>query len=339
VNNLRTYHMGDFRCVKDVVTIMLCDVICKLHLSHFVLDLAVCRAAFEDLEGLEQMVNSLEGLQGINLVMTFGGGKYDLHKYIPHQVRPLIDCSPMREHADYYWWRAVSATFVARPNKATLALLALHTTLPIQDFSDTVSMFVRHGDKVSWIYGARRCEVQTLQTPHHLFCTDVYQGIEMKLLDFTEYVRVAQMMWDRGMVPQSARYLRAKLAATETTTESPSRTRLRRRRALTARHLAGPNNASERLRGANMYRAAVPTSGVVTTPERALPAVPYNGTIFLTTEDPAVIQQANEWGAVNHWSVTYTNLFDRYTHLCDLFDLQHSLNTVLFFDTGVCKPQ
>lgn len=144
------------------------------------------------------------------------------------------------------------------------------------------------------------------------FCTAMYQGIEMKLLDFTEYVRVAQMMWDRGMVPQSARYLRAKLAAMETPAESPSRTRLRRRRALAARHLASSNNATGQISGPNLYRAAVPTTGVVAAQGRALPAVPYNGTIFLTTEDPAVIQQANEWGAANHWSVTYTNLFDRY---------------------------
>lgn len=100
------------------------------------------------MDGLEQMVSSLEGMQGINLMMTIGGGKYDLKKYIPHQLRPLIDCSPMREHADFYWWRAVSATFITRPNKPTLALLAQHATLPIQDFGDTVSMFVRHGDKV-----------------------------------------------------------------------------------------------------------------------------------------------------------------------------------------------
>jgi hypothetical protein len=65
------------------------------------------------------------------------------------QVRPLIDCSPMREGAEYYWWRAVSATYITRPNKETLALLAQHSTLPLQDYNDVISMFVRHGDKVS----------------------------------------------------------------------------------------------------------------------------------------------------------------------------------------------
>ena len=132
----------------------------------------------------------------------------------------------------------------------------------------------------------------------------------MKLLDFTEYVRVAQMMWDRGLVPQSARYLRAKLAA-EGTSTAPHGARLRRRRALSARHLANSSHSTGRASGPDLYRAAVPALGVEVAPGQRLPAVPYNGTIFLTTEDPAVIQQANQWGAANHWSVTYTNLFDR----------------------------
>jgi hypothetical protein len=118
VNNLRTYFMGDFR------------------------------AAFDDEGGLEQMIRTLDGMKGINLVQTYGGGPYELQKFIPHQVRPLINCSPMREKADYYWWRAVSATYITRPNKETLAVLAQYANLPIQDYSDAISMFVRHGDKV-----------------------------------------------------------------------------------------------------------------------------------------------------------------------------------------------
>jgi hypothetical protein len=32
------------------------------------------------------MVHMLEGMKGINLIMTYGGGTYDLHQFIPHQV-------------------------------------------------------------------------------------------------------------------------------------------------------------------------------------------------------------------------------------------------------------
>lgn len=109
------------------------------------------RSAFENMDGLQQMKQTLDKMQGINLVQTYGGGPYDLHNYIPHQVRPLIDCSPMRQGTDYYWWRAVSATFITRPNKETLAVLAQYSNLPLQDFSDTITMFVRHGDKVSTV--------------------------------------------------------------------------------------------------------------------------------------------------------------------------------------------
>lgn len=270
--------------------------------------------------GLEQMVQSLEGLQGINLVQTTGGGPYDGHTYIPHQMRPLIDCSPMREHADYYWWRAVSATFIARPNRETLAVLAQYTNLPVQDFSDTVTMFVRHGDKVPihsvHIYSHYR-------VTYFLPCSSSSKGIEMKLLDFAEYARVAQLLWDRGMVPQSARYLQAKLTALQSTaaTANITSTRLRRRRMQSvashnhtrnssARRLPATNGSFDGSSGPNLYRIPVPTG--VRAPEGVpLPTVPYNGTIFLTTEDPAVIKQANEWGALNHWSVVYTNLFDR----------------------------
>ena len=66
-------------------------------------------------------------------------------------MKRIIDCSPMRQGIEYYWWRAVSATFIARPNKATLKVLAQYTTLPVLDYRDAVYMFVRHGDKVRFI--------------------------------------------------------------------------------------------------------------------------------------------------------------------------------------------
>lgn len=45
-----------------------------------------CRAAFADETGLEQMIHMLDGMRGINLIQTYGGGPYDLRTYIPHQV-------------------------------------------------------------------------------------------------------------------------------------------------------------------------------------------------------------------------------------------------------------
>lgn len=145
------------------------------------------------------------------------------------------------------------------------------------------------------------------------------QGIEMKLLDFTEYARVAQLLWDRGMVPQSYKYLTAKLAdappSGKVVTAPP---RLRRRRVQSTGHRNNvparrlPGNATlSRAQEGNVFGAPVVPTGVVAPPGRTLPQVPYNGTIFLTTEDPAVIDEANAWGERNHWAVVYTNLFDR----------------------------
>jgi hypothetical protein len=70
--------------------------------------------AFEDERGLHQMVEMLEQHKSFNLVLTFGRGQWDPRKYIPHQVFPVLMCSPMREEFYYYWWRAVSSTYYVR---------------------------------------------------------------------------------------------------------------------------------------------------------------------------------------------------------------------------------
>jgi len=53
-----------------------------------------------------------------------------------------------------------------------------------------------------------------------------------------------------------------------------------------------------------------------------------NGAIFLSTDDPDVINQAEEWSKTNHWKVQYTNLFDRATQTARLdWDAQHKKGT------------
>ena len=174
----------------------------------------------------------------------------------------------------------------------------------------------------------------------------------MKLVDFPEYARVAQLMWDRGLLPMSGKYLahRAAAAAGQDDT-ARKRRRLQKghhehRRSLTGRsaghvtrRMADPAPTDGTGRDAsgiddrhnsqfferrnvsdwanrgldpgsdNIYNAPVPRAAKSTS---ALPSIPYNGTLFLTTEDPQVIAEANDWGAANHWTVVYTNLFDRY---------------------------
>ena len=53
-----------------------------------------------------------------------------------------------------------------------------------------------------------------------------------------------------------------------------------------------------------------------------------NGAIFLSTDDPDVINQAEEWSKANHWKVQYTHLFDRATQTARLdWDAQHKKGT------------
>lgn len=211
--------------------------------------------AFNDEAGLQQTLETLKNVKSFNIILTYGGGKWDGHTYIPRQMHPILDCSPMRDEAKYYWWRAVSATYMARPNADTLRLLAKYHTLPIHDYGTCAAMFVRHGDK----------------------------GIEMKLLDFSVYAVTAQEMWNAGLFPSSAKFLK----------ETQDKHHLRR--------ADGNNPDAIGVAYRHNWSLALTSSS----------DFPSNGTLFITTEDPAVLTEAEKWGALNHWLIAYTNLFDR----------------------------
>lgn len=50
----------------------------------------------------------------------------------------------------------------------------------------------------------------------------------------------------------------------------------------------------------------------------------YKGTLFLSTDDPDVLSQADTWVKTNNWKLTYTNLFDRATQTARLdWNAQH----------------
>lgn len=173
-------------------------------------------------------------MKAFNLVMHTGGGAWNRPSYIPHAVRTIIDCSPVDAAARHYFWSAVTATYIARPNYRTLNLLASHSSLSVQDYNECIAMFVRHGDK----------------------------GIEMKLLDFSSYRETAEMMWATGLTPSSRRNFLLDSSSPNTSNGYQGRGR-------------------------------------------------ENGTLFITTEDPEVLKEAQEWGKDNNWNIAFTNLFDR----------------------------
>lgn len=49
----------------------------------------------------------------------------------------------------------------------------------------------------------------------------------------------------------------------------------------------------------------------ITIADRVVSRMPFNGTLFITTEDPAVLVEADKFGANNNWQIKYTNLFNR----------------------------
>ncbi|KAJ1417772.1 hypothetical protein B484DRAFT_146928 [Ochromonadaceae sp. CCMP2298] len=157
----------------------------------------------------------------------------------------------------------------------------------------------------------------------------------MKLLHFDEYSVIAQLMWDRGLVPAAHKYLELEGELEEEEEEGGQRggaehlrkggggsvngtngahTRALHYRAapalarVSARTSASASASARRLGVRNVYGSPHPTPA---RDVRYSLQVPFNGTVFLTTEDPEVIEQANSWGAAHRWSVVYTQLFDR----------------------------
>ena len=145
-----------------------------------------------------------------------------ISRLIPSAFKSLIMKGPIKKGFEYYWWRAITASYYLRPNQATIAYLnALERNTSdsrgLAENETCVAVYVRHGDK----------------------------GVEMKLLPFEQYAQAAQLLWTKHM-----------------------------------HNIPGHN-----------------------------PALP--GTMFLGTEDPDVIADAEKWALSTKWRVFYTTLFDR----------------------------
>jgi len=214
---------------------------------------------FDDPEALNRVLKLISSQKALNLVYTVGGGAYQAKKFVPTAVKPIIDCSPMQRNLYFYWWRAVSATYLLRPNAPTLNALKTFRDTPALSLSDKeqcVAMFVRHGDK----------------------------GIEMQLIDFQVYSDTAKMLWDQGYLPRHAR-----------TTAQPS-------------FISGLNVT---------HSSNFPFNETAATANEQ-----KDCTIFVTTEDPEVIKQAQSWGARTGCRVMFTALYDRATSI-----MQYDWNT------------
>jgi hypothetical protein len=98
-------------------------------------------------------------------------------KYVPLIFRSIIACSAVQAGQEHFWWRAVAAAYILRPNPTTLQLLDVHADSKIKESQGyCVSTYVRHGDKSS----------------------------EMKLVDFSKYAETAEAIWTKKLIEVSA---------------------------------------------------------------------------------------------------------------------------------------
>jgi glycine cleavage system regulatory protein len=112
--------------------------------------------------------------QVLRLRLTAESNRY---VFLPHSLAHIWKCSPMQPDKYHYWWRAMSAAYILRPNEPTLKMLQKYRTLDFdQEKEKCVSVYVRRGDK-------------------HL---------EMQLIeDFTAFFDSAKLLW-QNMMAQGA---------------------------------------------------------------------------------------------------------------------------------------
>jgi len=95
----------------------------------------------------------------------------DNRKFVPNDFKYILDCAEVGQRGyGFWWWRAISATYLLRPNQPTLKLLQEHEDPVLKELNGMcVSAYVRHGDK----------------------------GIEMSLIPFAKYAHTAECMWQK----------------------------------------------------------------------------------------------------------------------------------------------
>lgn len=76
----------------------------------------------------------------------------NIHEFhVPLSLQHIVSCLPIKKQHHFYWWRAISASFLLRPNTPTQQWLNLHSVdyaIKSTNPNDKcVSVYIRHGDK------------------------------------------------------------------------------------------------------------------------------------------------------------------------------------------------
>lgn len=80
-------------------------------------------------------------------MIAFHNERY-LHGVVPKALLQMLKCSPIPKHHWYYWWRAISSTYLMRPNLRSVQWLGNNRIPGISEEGDIYSaIYVRRGDK------------------------------------------------------------------------------------------------------------------------------------------------------------------------------------------------
>jgi hypothetical protein len=66
---------------------------------------------------------------------------------IPFSLVEVVNCSPMRQDFTIYWWRAIAATYMLRPNNLTLEWLYKNRPKRFHHTDNSINIYIRRGDK------------------------------------------------------------------------------------------------------------------------------------------------------------------------------------------------
>jgi hypothetical protein len=92
---------------------------------------------------------------------------------LPSSFVPLLRCSPMKSTVFHYWWRAVSITYLMRPNSYALEWIEKNQLTHFNEHAeDAVGVYIRRGDK----------------------------AIEMRLAGVDEYQSAIDLMWSGNYI-------------------------------------------------------------------------------------------------------------------------------------------
>ena len=78
---------------------------------------------------LQLKLNKIHSSVSDNTIYLSNELVLDLHKYVPMK-EPFLSiyrCSGIQKGFEFMWWRAISATYLLRPNRLTLAEIEKHS--------------------------------------------------------------------------------------------------------------------------------------------------------------------------------------------------------------------